>query len=65
VHITRRPHPDDARCVECAIDVAGRRLVDEMTPELQVAYDDIERHLGPADARTLRQLLVKLARMQP
>lgn len=59
--ITRRPHPDDARSVDCAIDVAGRELVERVTPELQAAYRAIVEHLGPADACTLEQLLGRLA----
>jgi len=57
--IERRPGAD-ARRAAITISDAGRRVVDEVSPESEAAYEQIERRLEPGELDELHRLLDKI-----
>lgn len=55
--IERSPSDGDARRVDVSISDAGRRLVAEIGPESEAAYDLIEQRFAPGELDLLHELL--------
>jgi DNA-binding MarR family transcriptional regulator len=59
--VTRVPDPDDGRLTRIYLTDRGRSLRDELIPKAIAVNTATLEHLTPAEGRTLRRLLDKLA----